>query len=134
MAHFSGPLARGCIAADPYAVLRYGDAEELELDQARILIEALRKLSEKDPYFRSEDWGRHPASGLMRVELKDDILAIIETPDRHTQLTVLLLEAMFKTELAQRLGAALREILFDRDRSVFVRLPAGERNVRRRPP
>ena len=124
VARFSAPLASRCIDVDPYAVLRYGDAEELGLDQASSLIAALKKLSEKDPYFRSEDWGRHPASGLMRVELKDDILAIIETPHRHTQLTVLLLEAMFKTELAQKLSPTLHEIMFDRDRSVFVRLHA----------
>ena len=124
VAHFSVPLASRCIAVDPYAVLRYGDAEELGLDQARSLIAALEKLSEKDPYFRSEDWGRHPASGLMRVELKDDILAIIDTPQGHTQLTVLLLEAMFKTELAQKLIPTLHEVLFVRDRSIFVRLHA----------
>ncbi len=124
VAHFSGPLASRCIAVDPYAVLRYGDAEELGLDEALSLLAALEELSERDPYFRSEDWGRHPASGLMRVELKDDILAIIETPHRHTQLTVLLLQAMFKTELAQQLTPALNEILFDRDRSVLVRLHA----------
>ena len=124
VAHFSGPLASRCIAVDPYAVLRYGDAEELGLDQARSLLAALEELSERDPYFRSEDWGRHPASGLMRVELKDDILAIIEMPHRHTQLTVLLLQAMFKTELAQKLTPALNEILFHRDRSVLVRLHA----------
>ena len=26
----------------------------------------------KRPLLRSEDWGHHPASGLVRVELKDD--------------------------------------------------------------
>ena len=87
MAHFNETLARRCIEADPYAVLRYGDAETLSLDQARSLLSALKKLSEDDPYFRAEDWGRHPVSGLLRTELKDDIRAIVEPPRSHIQLT-----------------------------------------------
>ena len=79
--HFSDALAGRCIAADPYAVLRYGDADTLSLEQALALLTALSKLSEDDPYFRSEDWGQHPASGLMRAELMDEILAIISTPN-----------------------------------------------------
>ena len=123
VAHFSGPLASRCIAVDPYAVLRYGDAEELGLDQASSLIAALKKLSDKDPYFRSEDWGRHPASGLMREELKDDILAIIDAPD-HAQLTSFLLEAMVGTPLAWQLRPELEAILFARDRDYQARLRA----------
>ena len=118
MAHFSDVLATRCIDADPYAVLRYGDAETLGLDQARALLAALKKLSEDDPYFRSEDWGRHPASGLMRPKLKDDILAIIGAPYGHMHLTVLLLEAMAGTALTEELGPELEAILFDRGRSV----------------
>ena len=60
MAHFNERLAVRCIAADPYAVLRYGDAETISLVQARALLAALTTLSETDPYFSSEDWGRHP--------------------------------------------------------------------------
>ena len=116
MAHFSDALAYQCIAADPYGVLRYGDAEKLRLEQARALLAALKKLSEEDPHFRSEDWGRHPASGLMRTELKDDILAIIGTPRSHTHLTILLIDAMAGTPLAEELAPTLNTILFDQDR------------------
>ncbi|MDD9983412.1 MAG: hypothetical protein OXU81_19000, partial [Gammaproteobacteria bacterium] len=59
LAHFNDRLAIRCIDADPYAVLRYGDAETIGLDQARALLAALKRLSEADPYFASEDWGRH---------------------------------------------------------------------------
>ena len=113
MAHFNNVLAVTCVHADPYAVLRYGDAETLELDRARILLAALKKLSEDDPYFRSEDWGHHPASGLMRMELQDDILAIIRPPRCHTHLTLLLLEAMEGTLLGVELASTLETMLFD---------------------
>ncbi len=126
MAHFNETLARRCIEADPYAVLRYGDAETLNLDQARVLLAALKRLSEDDPYFRSEDWGRHPVSGLLRAELKDDVRAVIEPPGDHVQLTNLLLEAMAGTALAKALSETLDSIMFDERRFVEERSLASE--------
>ena len=126
MAHFSVGLASRCIAADPYAVLRYGDAETLTVGQSRDLLAALKNLSEEDPYFRSEDWGRHPASGLMRAELKDEILAVIGTAGQDTQLTVLLLEAMAGAALASELRSDLQGIVFDQCRFVDERRAAVE--------
>ena len=120
-ANFSEKLAGRCIAADPYAVLRYGDAEALSPDRARALLAALVQLSNRDPYFRSEDWGDHSASGLMRVELQDDIRAIVEKPGHHPQLSFLLLEAIAGTELARKLASTLDAIMFDRDRSYHER-------------
>ena len=102
IAHFSEALAGRCIAADPYAVLRYGDAETLSLDEARALLDALQELSEEDPYFRSEDWGRHRVSGLMRPELKRNIIGIIGTPGKHVQLRTLLLEAIGRHGVGNR--------------------------------
>ena len=126
MAHFNETLARRCIEADPYAVLRYGDAETLNLDQARSLLTTLKKLSEDDPYFRSEDWGRHPITGLTRVEIRDEILSIVETPDRHAQLRGLLLQGMAGTALAKELTQALDSIAFDPKRHVHERSAAAE--------
>lgn len=113
MAHFDDTLAEACVAADPYAVLRYGDAETMPAHVARGLLRALAALSDRDPFFRAEDWGRHPASGLMRVELKDEILALIETPDQHTHLTLLLVEAMAGSQLTAALEPELRAMMFD---------------------
>lgn len=113
LAHFDDTLAEVCVAADPYAVLRYGDAETMPVHVARGLLRALAALSDRDPFFRAEDWGRHPASGLMRVELKDDILALIGTPDQHTHLTLLLVEAMAGSELTPALEPELRAMMFD---------------------
>ena len=116
IAHFSKALSFRCIVADPYAIVRYGNADTLEPDQARALLDALKQLSGSDPYFRSGDWDSHPASALMRVELHDDIRAILEDADRHRQLSVLLLEAMARTELAHALAPTLQAISYDRDR------------------
>lgn len=116
IAHFNDVLAEYCVVADPYAVLRYGDAETLPLSQARSLLRELAKLSEDDPYFRAEDWGRHPAGGLLRAELGDEILAIIGTPDRHTHLTLLLLDAMEGSDITTTLARDVESMIFDQTR------------------
>ena len=126
IAHFSSALASQCIAADPYAVLRYGDAEKLGLTQARDLLLALKQLSEQDPYFISEDWDQHPASGLMRAELKDELLSIICTPGQHTQLSMLLIDAMIGMSIAKDLAQPLQEILFDPERVYAERSDAAQ--------
>ena len=47
--HFERSLAGRCIAADPYAVLRYGDAETIGVEEGRALLAALRRLAQADP-------------------------------------------------------------------------------------
>ena len=116
LAHFSPALADRCIAADPYGVLRYGDAETINLNQARALLAALTTLSEEDPYFAAEDWGHHPASALMRTELEEEILALLTAPERNIHLSVLLLVAMAGTALAKELAHALSAMMFDQTR------------------
>ena len=124
--HFNGVLAYRCIAADPYAVLRYGDAETMGLEQARALLAALKELSQVDPYFASEEWGRHRASGLMRPELRDDIHAIVTAPDRNLHLSVLVLNAMVGTDLARQLVPVLDSIMFDPEQVLEERSCAAE--------
>ena len=121
IAHFSAALASPCIAADPYAVLRYGDAEKLGLTQARDLLLALKNLSRQDPYFRSEDWGRHPASGLMRPELKDEILSITRAHRKHPQLSLLLIEAMIGAPVVEESSQTLLGIVLDPERAYAER-------------
>ncbi len=126
LAHFNDRLAIRCVDADPYAVLRYGDAETIGLDQARDLLAALKRLSEADPYLASEDRDRHPASGLMRPELEKEVLAIIGTPGCHTALVIVLLGAMAGTELAEALRGTLDGIMFDSHRAYGERSTAAD--------
>lgn len=108
LAHFSPRFAARCIKADPYGVLRYGDPDQLPLDQARLLLNSLASLANEDPYFRSEDWGRRAVSGLARPELKDEVIAIITGRDRPIHLSMLLLEALQGSPLA---GAIADELI-----------------------
>ena len=115
-AHFSPGLAERCINADPYGVLRYGDAKNLSLSHARVLLRALKNLAVEDPYFSTEDWHGNAASGLMRVELADDIRSIITSPDHNAQLRMLLIEAMPRSDLALELTPVFESVMFDQNR------------------
>ena len=124
LARLAPVLAGRCIAADPHAVLRDGETGTLDLERARTLLAALKERSGEDPSFDREDRGVHPAVGLMRIELKDDIVEILASPGRHAQLSACLAEAMGGTELSVEAGWTLEGILFDSARAYDERAMA----------
>ena len=113
LAGFSPELGARCVADDPYGVLRYGDTEGLSLQTARALLRALASLSREDPFFRAEDWSRLSARGLARVELKDELLALLKAPGEHQLLGGLLIDALQGTELGTILKDELLAMLLD---------------------
>jgi len=94
LAHFSPLLAPEVIRNDCYGVLRYGDADGLSVAEGDAMLDALQALSVRNPYFRSEDWSRHRARGLMHPELADRVRALVLAPDSAPQLRSLLLDAL----------------------------------------
>ena len=119
IARLSPALAGRCIAADPYAVLRDRETETLDDDQARALLAALKVRSGEDPCFDTEDRGVHPAAGLMRRELRNDVMGVLEASAGHAQLSAILVEAMAGTDLSTEAGRMLQGILLDRERGVL---------------
>ena len=57
------------IESDPYGFLRYGDADNLSSEQARVLLRSLGKLNDEDPFFRADDWTPtlHPKPDQPRI-------------------------------------------------------------------
>ena len=111
--HFAPRMTEVCIRIDPYGVMRYGDLDHLSLPQARLLLQSLAALAEEDPYFRSEDWGRHAVGGLARLELRSEILELLKQPDRHAHLSTLVLEALRGSALAAKIVPDLISLLQD---------------------
>ncbi len=111
LAYLSVGAAPSCIRNDPYGVLRYGDPAQLSDGLARMLLSSLSHLSQEDPYFRSEDWGRSAASGLVRPELRDDIVQLIASPEQHSHLSSLLLDSMAGSALANEIIPELTDIM-----------------------
>lgn len=69
--------AEELIEADPYGVLTYGDAASLTPSTCRAVIKALGKLSQDEPWFRSE-WDRSPALGaLARADVISELRALL---------------------------------------------------------
>ena len=124
IARLSPALSGRVFAADPYAVLRDGEMERLDPEQARALLAALKVHSGEDLCFDVENRGAHLALGLIRPELRKDIAEIVSAPGPHAQISAFLIEAMGATDLAADDGRTLEVILFDRGRDYRERLMA----------
>ena len=123
---FTPALRDECIRTDPYGFLCYGDPERLPLPQARLLLKSVSELADEDPYFRSEDWGRRIASGLARLELKSEIIALLKSPDRHLDLSTLVLEALQASELTTHIVPDLSTLIADQRAPYIERYIAAE--------
>ncbi|MGO4619587.1 NACHT domain-containing protein [Ensifer sp. 2TAB8] len=115
-----------CADADPYGFLRYGDISRLSAANARHLLRALSKLAEEDPYFRSEDWGVRAVAGLGRSELKQDIVELITSPQRHMQLSALILGSLAGSALTSELVPELLALIEDKSAPYVERIHAAE--------
>ena len=102
-----------------YGMLRYGDPDRLSVVEARKLLQALINLANEDPYFRSEDWGRHSVGAIARPELKSEILDLLKNPGRHVHLTTLILESLPQSKLVSSIAPDLRALIVD-EKAPFV--------------
>ncbi len=125
LAHWSPELARIVIENDPYGLLRYGDADGLDVVQGRELLAALQRLEEEQPYFRAGDWAHYSAKGLMHEELVDVMRAVITSSGTGYQLRTLLLEALKDTSMADKLGSELEAMIRNSTLDTGERLDAG---------
>lgn len=124
--HFAPRMTEACIRTDPYAALRYGDAEHLSLQHARLLLRSLASLASEDPYFRSDDWGRRAVAGLARPELKPEILQLVKQPDRHVHLSTIVLEALPGSTLTREIVPELTALVEDENAIYLERYDAAK--------
>ena len=68
------------IEADPYGVLTYGDAASLSPSSCAVLIRALDRLSQTNPWFRSGNWQARPIGALARPDMVSEFRAILNNP------------------------------------------------------
>jgi hypothetical protein len=117
-------LAPAVIATDPMGVIEYGDADDLTVDQARIMLIALERLAAENPYFRA--WHRYSARGIARRELRSELRRLITVPDTPFGLRLLVLEAMKGAPVALDLAEDLRGLVLDQKADFGNRSAAGE--------
>ncbi len=94
LAVLSPDNANRLIESDPYGVLTYGDAASLSPGSRRYLLEALARLSEKDPWFRSGRW-ESPALGMLaRPDMIESFRAILNSSTANFGLRSLVVDAL----------------------------------------
>lgn len=120
LAHFDSHFTAPVILADPYGVLRYGDADGLSPTHARLLLKSLRRLESEDPFFRAGDWAKHSAGALTHETLSDDIRDAIHDPKTTYHLRTLLLEALQGSSLSIGLADDLQTIMLNTGEHKFV--------------
>lgn len=119
-------LGPSAIDRDPYGVIRYGDGDGLNADQARRLIEALRQLALFDPWFRDSYWASEATGALAQPSLRDEIRALAENDDEHVALRCLVLEAVVGSPIAEALQDELEAIMLNPKRIYRERRASGE--------
>lgn len=119
-------LGPGAIDRDPYGVIRYGDGDGLNSDQARKLIEALRQLAVFDPWFRDSYWASEAIGALAQPSLLDEIRALVRNEGEHVALRCLILEAVVGSPIAAELQGDLEAIMLNSKRAYRERRASGE--------
>lgn len=114
------------IKLDPYAVLANGDPSQLEHSSKRLLIQGLKEVESKDPYFRRGDaWRRFSVSGFFTQEVMTEIKPLLaSSSDGH--LRNLLLELLSGSPAITHLTQELRQLVLSSDESEHTRLLASK--------
>ena len=110
--------------ADPMGVIEYGDADDLTVYQAHVLLKALENLAVKNPRFLG--WGPHSVRGIAQTALIEDLRRLISTPETPVGLSILALEAIRDSKVATLLVDDLRRIVLDSKAVFACRNFAGE--------
>jgi len=120
----SSPMLLGptIIKTDPYAVLRYGDPDNMSPAQGKAMLDSLERLAADDPYFRSGDWGRHSAKGLVQPALTEPVRKVLTSKEATYQVRSILFDALRKASGEMPLSRELEAIALDTTR------PPGERS------
>lgn len=114
------------IKLDPYAVLANGDPSQLEHSSKRLLIQGLKEVETKDPYFRRGDaWRRFSASGLFTQEVMTEIKPLLASGSEG-HLRDLILELLTGSPAITHLTQELRQLVLNSSESEHTRLLASK--------
>lgn len=103
-------IAEAAIDLDPYAVLANGDPSQLEHSSKRRLVNRLKEIEAKDPYFRRGDfWRRFSVAGFFTQDVVDEIRPLLTTGN-DGYLRGLILELLAGSSAIGQLRDELRQL------------------------
>ena len=123
LAHHDPRLAAAVIAADPMAVIEYGEADVLDATRAGQLLAALQALATRNPHFR-QGWQQYSLKGLAHPALIEPLRSLLNDVTCEPSLRLLLLEAIVGATIAEALRLELRRIGMDATGPLAHRLRA----------
>ncbi|SDG37920.1 NACHT domain-containing protein [Sulfitobacter delicatus] len=125
-------LATQVITADPMGVIEYGDTNDISVEQARALINALYELSERDPrYYDFQE--THSLRGIAKPTLSREIKELIIDQSTPLPLKAMLLHSISGSPVADELAATLEKLLINPDVTFYERRIAGNALVHLQP-
>jgi hypothetical protein len=107
--------ADALLTSDPYGVLVLGDVSCLSRPSRKTLLNALVQLSEKDPWFRAQDWTSEPLGALSTPDMANEFKAILSRQPRQFHLRSIVLNAIIYGEQQPDLKDELLQIFRDND-------------------
>ena len=81
------------IDSDPYGVLTYGDAASLPQSSCTHLVNALGRLSQTDPWFRSGAWQSPAIAALSRADMVEEFRAVLHSNNAGFGIRSIVVEA-----------------------------------------
>lgn len=96
---------------DPYGLLKYGDCSNFNSNEKIALLEAIKEIAIKDPYFRGSDYYLGIGKELISTELKDEIFKILKNNKSPIQLNDMLMEALSHDKNPEFINASHSDLL-----------------------
>ncbi|MGJ0515578.1 MAG: NACHT domain-containing protein [Methylomicrobium sp.] len=120
------PIEESAIELDPYAVLANGDPSQLKHSSKRLLVNRLKEIETKDPYFRRGDfWRRFSVAEFFTPDVVNEIKPLLVTGgDGH--LRDLILELLAGSPAIKQLRDELRQLALTPTESKNTRLLANK--------
>jgi len=117
-------MAEKVILADPMAVIEYADADSFDTPHAAILLNSLRQLSERHPWFRG--WNEYRARSLVQGDMLNQTMPVILDNSKGFRLRLTLMEQLTGEQLPAGIILQLRDFLLEQAYDFALRRAAGD--------
>ncbi|CAB3806545.1 hypothetical protein [Pararobbsia alpina] len=121
---FLPTFANRFIEADPHGILTYGDAASLDPTARMHLFNALARLSQTDPWFRSGSQSTEKLAVFCTTDLVFKLEAVLLDSNSNSSLKILVLDALEMGPPQTSLAGSLALILRNPDASIGERVRA----------